>query len=184
MTRISLPEYPWYGLVSGNELQQGDILLACPVFVIPRDAAKNPGKHPVRIDHQNVIVMSQSCDLAVRSDGSCNVDDVIFAPVYSMEELKADRTFGKKHNWENARKGRFPGYHVLNRCEIPGHEFDYMVVDFRRIFTLSLDTAREYASGDGEERVRLLPPYREHLSQGFARFFMRVGLPADIAPFK
>jgi hypothetical protein len=29
-------------------------------------------------------------------------------------------------------------------------------------------------------RFRLLPPYREHLSQAFARFFMRVGLPIPI----
>jgi hypothetical protein len=32
-------------------------------------------------------------------------------------------------------------------------------------------------------RLRLLPPYREHLSQSFARFFMRVGLPVDIPSF-
>jgi len=31
---------------------------------------------------------------------------------------------------------------------------------------------------------RRLPPYREHLSQAFARYFMRVGLPQDITPFK
>jgi len=30
------------------------------------------------------------------------------------------------------------------------------------------------------ERIRLLPPYREHLSQSFARYFMKVGLPQDI----
>ena len=29
-------------------------------------------------------------------------------------------------------------------------------------------------------RLRLCPPYREHLAQSFARFFMRVGLPIDI----
>jgi hypothetical protein len=29
----------------------------------------------------------------------------------------------------------------------------------------------------------LLPPYREHLSQAFARFFMRVGLPVEVPPF-
>jgi hypothetical protein len=29
-------------------------------------------------------------------------------------------------------------------------------------------------------RLRLCPPYREHLAQAFARFFMRVGLPSDI----
>jgi hypothetical protein len=29
-------------------------------------------------------------------------------------------------------------------------------------------------------RLRLLPPYREYLSQAFARFFMRVGLPQPV----
>jgi len=33
------------------------------------------------------------------------------------------------------------------------------------------------------KRLRLLPPYREHLSQAFARFFIRVGLPVDIPQF-
>jgi len=33
------------------------------------------------------------------------------------------------------------------------------------------------------ETLRLLSPYKEHLSQSFARFFMRVGLPIDIDPF-
>ncbi len=32
-----------------------------------------------------------------------------------------------------------------------------------------------------QPRLRLLPPYREHLSQAFARFFMRVGLPVAVA---
>ena len=32
-------------------------------------------------------------------------------------------------------------------------------------------------------KVRILPPYREHLAQAFARFFMRVGLPVDVPPF-
>jgi hypothetical protein len=39
------------------------------------------------------------------------------------------------------------------------------------------------AAANGK-RLRLLPPYREHLSQAFARFFMRVGLPTDIPKFK
>jgi len=29
-----------------------------------------------------------------------------------------------------------------------------------------------------------MEPYREHLAQAFARFFMRVGLPVDISPFR
>ena len=58
-----------------------------------------------------------------------------------------------------------------------------MLVDLERVFTLSVDALRTFAESKGE-RVRLLPPYREHLSQAFARFFMRVGLPVDIPPFK
>jgi hypothetical protein len=47
---------------------------------------------------------------------------------------------------------------------------------------LNVLLVREFANAAGH-RLRLLPPYREHLSQAFARLFMRVGLPADIPPF-
>jgi hypothetical protein len=33
-------------------------------------------------------------------------------------------------------------------------------------------------------RWRLESPFLEHFSQAFARFFMRVGLPSAIAPFR
>jgi hypothetical protein len=33
------------------------------------------------------------------------------------------------------RKGRFPGYHVLNRCDLPGHQLDFVLLDLRRVFT-------------------------------------------------
>jgi hypothetical protein len=127
--------------------------------------------------------MTQSCDLAVRSDGKCAVDDVILSPVYTRQELSGHKVYSKPQGWEEARKGRHAGYHVLNRCQIPGHEMDYLLVDLRRIFTLSVELVRESAIAHGH-RLRLLPPHREHLSQAFARFFMRVGLPVDIAPFK
>ncbi len=174
--------YPWYEQVSGPELQQGDILLGCPVFLIPPDAL-GFGEHVVTIERQNVIVISQSCDLALRADGSCGADDVILAALYVRHELKDDRTFGKNKAWEEARKGRFPRYHVLNRCEIPGCELDYMLVDLERVFTLSVAAVRAVATAEGRQRVRLQPPYREHLSQAYARFFMRVGLPVDVPKF-
>ena len=88
----------------------------------------------------------------------------------------------KKENWEHARKGHMPGFHVLNKCNLEGFKRDYSVVDFRRVHSLPLDFVRRIASELGE-RIRLLPPYREHLSQAFARFFMRVGLPDDYLSF-
>ena len=79
---------------------------------------------------------------------------------------------------------KYPGYHVLNKCEIAGHEIDFLLVDLRRIFTLSVDAARAFAGANGKKRLRLLLPYREHLAQAFVRFFMRIGLPVDIPPFR
>ena len=55
----------------------------------------------------------------------------------------------------------------------------YSVVDFHRIYTRPKDFIRDVASAT-DRRVRVLSPYREHLSQAFARYFMRVGLPVDI----
>lgn len=177
------PTYPWYGVVSGQSLEQGDILLDCPVFAIPPEAADNPGQHPVRIDRQHVIVMTQSCDLAIRPDGTCNADEVILASLYFKNELANDKRFGNRHEWNNAKKGKFPAYHVLNECTVDGNSLDFMLVDLRRICTLSTETVRGVATNQGR-RIRLLPPCREHLSQAFARFFMRVGLPVDIPDFE
>jgi hypothetical protein len=183
MAGADLSTYPWYGLVSGTDLEQGDILLDCPVLVIPPGALLDPGSQPIMVQRQNVIVMTQSCDLVVRPDGRCAVDEVILSPFYTRGELSGHPVYGKPQGWEEARKGRHAGYHVLNRCGIQGHERDYMLVDIRRIFTLSVELVREQAAAQ-DPRVRLLPPYREHLAQAFARFFMRVGLPVDISPFR
>jgi hypothetical protein len=53
------------------------------------------------------------------------------------------------------------------------------IVDFGRILSLPRNFVGQFAAGKGK-RLRLRPPYREHLSQSFARFFMRVGLPQDV----
>jgi hypothetical protein len=174
--------YPWYEVVSGSGLQQGDILADCPLFKPPLKTLLGQGEQAVGVTPQNAIVMSQSCDLEVRPDGSCNIDQVIFCPLYAHSELKEDPTYGKPDGWENARKGRHPSYHVLNKCELSGQELDFQLVDLGRVFSLHVELVRELASMQSP-RVRLNPPYREHLSQAFARFFMRVGLPVDIPSF-
>lgn len=73
-------------------------------------------------------------------------------------------------------------YCLLNRCELPGHELDFQVCDFRTLFGVHVSVAKALAA-EQSPRLRVLPPYREHLAQAFARFFMRVGLPVDVPPF-
>jgi hypothetical protein len=83
---------------------------------------------------------------------------------------------------EDVRRGNLPGFHLLAECELPDFAREVRIVDFRRVYSLPLSFVRRRATTVGD-RLRLLPPYREHLSQAFARFFMRVGLPVDIPPF-
>jgi hypothetical protein len=103
-------------------------------------------------------------------------------PFFTKKDLASHPLFRKDEAWEEVRQGRRPFYQVLNESRIEGHEQDFVLIDFHDLFTLSVGLIREFASHSGD-RLRLLPPYREHLSQAFARLFMRVGLPVDIPVF-
>jgi hypothetical protein len=173
--------YPWFSVVRGDELAQGDLLLGCPRFVLPQDANRSANVVLTR-EIVDAVVLTQSCDLVMRSDGSCEATDVLLCAVYSKSDLQNHAVFQKWEAWEEVRKGRRPFFHVLDACRLPGHEQDFSLVDFHSIFTLNIALVRDFATACGD-RLRLMPPYREHLSQSLARTFMRVGLPADIQPF-
>ncbi len=60
-------DYPWYTLVEGPDLLQGDFLKQCPIL-IPPDAFQipGPGEPPeikVGVQMYDVVIMSHSCDL-------------------------------------------------------------------------------------------------------------------------
>ncbi|MBU7047164.1 MAG: hypothetical protein HXS54_12095 [Theionarchaea archaeon] len=170
-------EYPWYDIVDADEnLMQGDFIEECPV-VIPTSEILDEVE--AQVISYNVVVMSQSCDLV-----QGKVDLVLVCPIWVLGDFEKRNVFFRKGQGKEAlRRGNVPGYHLLNKCKIDGFQKDYLVVDFRNVygvpFNFLVDLARKR-----DKRVRLLPPYREHLSQAFARFFMRVGLPVDIPPFR
>lgn len=172
-----MKDYPWYEIVGGEDgLMQGDFIKDCPVVIPPSEISDNI---EVRIINYDIVIMSQSCDLVQRK-----LDLVLVCPVWSLNEFEKKSDFFKsKQGKESLRQGNVPGYHLLNKCEIDEFTTDYMVVDFRSVYSVPFDFIVELAQKRGK-RIRLLPPYREHLSQAFARFFMRVGLPVDIPSFK
>jgi hypothetical protein len=179
----TVDRYPWYDVVKGNDLQQGDIFFGCPIPKPTLSALEGRASavEEVEVQGYNAIVLSQSCDLAIRKGGKCDVEHVILCPIYSPEDLKDDPRYSKRDAWEQARKGRYPSVHVLNKCTV-GPNFDFMLVDLTEVLSIDVSTLREFAEKQNP-RVRLNPPYREHLSQAFARLFMRVGLPVDIPAF-
>ena len=164
-------DYPWYGLADGDDLQQGDILLACPF-----DRVDAPGIADRK--NFNVVIMSHSCDLA-----HDKLEMIQVCPFWDLERLAKDVEFFRaKRGREELRRGNLPGYHLLNRCMLPEQQTDFLVIDFRMQFAVEFVQLKSLASSQ-KPRLRLLSPYREHLAQALARFYMRVGLPVDIPAF-
>jgi hypothetical protein len=167
--------YAWYEIVDGEApLSQGDFIDSCPI-IIPPLSIDHEKEIAAEVEEYDVVVMSQSCDLEQRK-----ISLVLLCPVWPSSDFTSRDSFLTSSRGKEAlRQGNLPGYHLLNRCDIGGFERDYLVTDFRTVYSVSIGFLEEHAKKLGKRR-RLLPPYREHLSQSFARFFMRVGLPIDI----
>ena len=104
-------------------------------------------------------------------------------PFWPFENLATQVEYLRtRRGREELRRGNLPGYHLLNSCTLAGLVTDLLVLDFRSLFGIPVATAQGLARSQPARR-RLLPPYREHMAQAFARFFMRVGLPVDIPEF-
>lgn len=164
---------------SEPNLRQGEFMPRCPVpFVEGLPLAGEPPQS-VPIRRYNLIVLTQSCDLEqqkVRLVSLCPI-----FPITRFEEINEEMK--KKGRWEEVRKGRVEGLHLLNSPQNPTDNRASLVVDFREIYSLPLTLLVQLAQATGT-RWCLRPPYLEHFSQAFARFYMRVGLPSAIAPFK
>lgn len=167
-------QYPWYEVVTDNEIQQGDMLFDMEIPI----ARQVEGDRIGDIETYDLIVMTQSCDIPKPT-----MEYLILCPIWSLEQAaKLHHVFGTLAGKEDLRKGRFVAFYLLNKCEMQGFERDFMIVQFERVIETRKTVIQEFVSRQ-KTRLRLLPPYREHLAQAFARFFMRVGLPIDIPAF-
>jgi hypothetical protein len=175
-----VPSYPWYEIVPADDgLQQGDIIRDCPVIQPPRgvDLFAGLSTEPI-VFLYDVVILSQSCDLV-----NGKLDIVLVSPIIPIEEFRQSHPdLRNPRMLDRVRQGDLPGYHMLRECDLEGHPFPHQIVDFRSVYGVDFEFLSDFAIRR-VPRVRLLPPYREHLSQAFARFFMRVGLPVDIPAF-
>lgn len=170
----------WYTNVRSNELlQQGDIIPSCPIIVPQSISIKDEGGViPSEIIEYDVVVLSQSCDLVQKK-----VNLVLVCPLWKLDEFSKKQDFFASDDGKEAlRRGYVPGNHLLNKCGLGEYSDSYLVVDFRNVYSVKIEILTKLIKKI-DNRIRVLPPYREHLSQAFARFFMRVGLPTDIPRF-
>ena len=120
-----MPEYPWYEIVSGAEVEQGDILRGCQVYFPPDDlptdetAQGDPSVVEFEWVERDVVVMSQTCDLV---KGREKVREVLLCAHWGCNEVGGHLATEKGK--EDARRGNLPAYHMLAECQLPGFQSD------------------------------------------------------------
>ncbi len=179
----STDDADWYEVVEGESLMQGDIIMRCPVPQVRllRLPMKNGDEVQVKVETRDLVVLSQSCDLEQNK-----VDEVLLAEVHAWEavrdvELAAGNVIAKGKKFRQAIvRGNIPGYSLLKQRH---PDLPWSIADLHQLHVLPKDLVVARVR-DAGPRLRLRPPYREHLSQAFARFYMRVGLPHDAKEFE
>lgn len=175
-----MTEASWYEVVAGADIEQGDLIRACPTPVIGNPALPltEGTSIDVGISDLDLVVLTQSCDLV-----NAKVEEVLLAEVIEWEAAKAtgDSHFKSTEFRRALVQGNVPGYSLLNKSSV-GIPMNWSIVDFHRLHVLSKPYLDSVVVGAGD-RLRMLSPYREHLAQAFARYFMRVGLPHDAKEF-
>ncbi len=186
----------WYEEVEAPEkLTQGDLIQNCPLVSWKAEGLQLSGREEaeelkgmteaVLVD---TVVMTQACDLE-----HDKVQNAVLCPHLSLTEysevwkamMESRNQNPSKKAWrshcEDIRDGFVWNLAILNAGKASSLEVEHRIVDFHEIFTIPRDFLESLLEQRGQPRLRLLPPYREHLSQAFARFFMRVGLPVQVS---
>ncbi|MBI5094818.1 MAG: hypothetical protein HZB26_20565 [Candidatus Hydrogenedentes bacterium] len=184
----------WYEEVSHQEpLSQGDLISQCPTVTwtsYPQKTSQadiDSLKMSIEYPQDDLVVMTQACDLANEK-----LSVVVLCSHYALNDYKASWEEAMKASgqnptvkaWESLcsriRDGFVWSLAFLNSGATSNVSTDVRVVDFSEIRTLPRSFIEEHLRTGFSPRLRLRPPYREHLSQAFARYFMRVGLPTRV----
>jgi hypothetical protein len=164
------------------------------------------------IKHDLCIVISQECDLDLEyrarispvevagrvsagtsihdSDGTNsnnpikNISNILFCDVFAAVKIR--NVVESRALWGQIEINNQERYHYLRAIapdeDVRGEGIDYLVVDFRRYFSLTVEEAYERVRHRAQRRSVLQPVYAAQLSSRFANYLSRVALPEDHKP--
>lgn len=187
----------WYEEVeASSKLTQGDIIENCPIVAWTSQPIQLEGNEEslnligmVEAVEADVIVMTQACDIEQEK-----VNNVVLCPHLSLSDFREVWESEMERDGQNPTPKAWRGYYkricdghiwnltILNSGNCESLITEHRIVDFHEVFTIPRTFLESLLEQRGRPRLRLLPPYREHLSQAFARYFMRVGLPVGVTP--
>ena len=174
----------------------------CVALLLPSETVGTFDLKKVELEY--AVVMTQECDLAQDDKNRQKVADadqaapdggegqdkflpsVLVCPGYPstrfrggahLSALKLKMRAVSSKEFDKIKKNRQLRYHYLSAhsaLRVPE-----MVVDFKHIHTVSTELLRERYAARSHYLACLRCPYREDLSQRFAAYLSRVGLPVD-----
>ena len=150
----------WFEVANGRGLEQGDIILRCPVYM-PLVADPLVEDLTIDVDRRelDLIVMTQSCDLV---EGREKVKEIVLCSVQTLEIAKATpgHVLSNKNNLKPLIECKLGVFQPLKPCDLPGIVRPFSIVEFATMYALPRDHVRIVASKRGV-RPRLKSPYRE-----------------------
>lgn len=165
-------------------IEQGDIYKKIKLY-----RSVKVGDNDIDIDaveFENVIVLSQTCDLERIYDSNPNaVLSILVAPLFLLEEFKNGTYLDfvniqtdpvKKEKALNSyRSGEKPRFYLLefdDNTKISNDLLDSFIIDFKYFFTADMSqfSKENYI-------VSIGPFYREAISHNFANYLSRIGIP-------
>jgi hypothetical protein len=174
----------WYEVVDkDNPLEQGDILRACPVPVITSllpatEEAAQTADVTYDIDVVDIIILSQSCDIAMQGGRPRRVEDIVVCPAWELPKLREDYPEIDRGSFiSDIIKGRVPLWHALAPSDLPGLERSHAFLELRRIIVLPA-MHLEALSDMQSRRLRLRSPWREHMSYAAGALLGRPAIPS------
>ena len=172
---------------AGQRLAQGDILRD----FIYQVASVSEGKvKSSEFTFPYVVLLSQDCDLEWdfknRTEPKDNQDKylhyILLCPAYLAEQLKSGihlndleltmKIIGRD-KWGDVKTNQNQRYHFLKNDK--EYQIPDLAVDFKHYFTVPRDLLYQQAEGQYIGSLREL--FRESLSQRFAYYLSRIGLP-------
>lgn len=172
--------------LSSKLIEQGDIYKKIKLF---RNIKVGDNDIDVdEVEFENVIVLSQTCDLERIYDTNPNaVLSVLVAPLFLLEEFKngtyldfvniqTDQIKKEKalKSYKNGEKPRFYLLDIDNETKIRNDLLDSFIVDFKYFFTADMS---QFSEKNYVASVSSF--YREAISHNFASYLSRIGIPIE-----
>ncbi|MCX5910265.1 MAG: hypothetical protein NTY64_24600, partial [Deltaproteobacteria bacterium] len=167
----------WYDQIGADiPITQGDLIYDCPLIGwkpdidISGEEYINILKASTRVISADVVVLSQACDLEHNK-----VTNLILCTHISLLEFRKaweSEMRNQKQNpspgaWRSHCKDICDGFvwnlSMLNSFDFGTCKSDILIVDFHEIFSVPKLFLETLLRKRNNLRIRLLPPYREHL---------------------